>query len=79
VNIFGQPYKLRARIEIMDSFSGHADNSELIDYFKATTGNKKKVWLIHGEQTRSEIFREELQAIHDGDVEVGVLGKEIRF
>ena len=79
VNIFGQPYKLLAHVEIMDSFSGHADNSELIDYFKATTGTKKKVWLIHGEQSRSELLQEELKGIHDGDVEVGVLGKEITF
>jgi len=79
VNIFGQPYKLRAHVEIMDSFSGHADHSELVDYFKATTGPKKKVWLVHGEQSRSEVFCEALREIHDGDVEVGVLGKEVVF
>ena len=77
VNIFGQPYELRAHVEIMDSFSGHADNSELIDYFHKTTGPKKKVWLIHGEQSRSELLREELNNLHEGDVEVGVLGKEV--
>ncbi len=79
VRIFGDPYELKAKVEIMDSFSGHADHSELIDYFNATTGPKKKVWLVHGEKTRSDVFCEALREIHHGDIEVGVLGKEVRF
>ncbi len=79
VQIFGDTYKLNAHVEIMDSFSGHADHSELIDYFKAMTGPKKKVWLIHGEQSRSDVFCEALREVHDGEVEVGVLGKEVTF
>ena len=35
VKIFGKEYKLRAKVEIMDSFSGHADHSELMEYFAA--------------------------------------------
>ncbi len=79
VNIFGQPYPLRAHVEIMDSFSGHADHSELLDYFRATTGPKKHVWLVHGEQSRSEAFCEALREIHRGKVDIGVLGKTVSF
>lgn len=79
VNIFGMPYAVKAHVEIMDSFSGHADHSELIDYFKAIKGTKKKVWLIHGEQSRSECFRDALLEIHDGEVSVGVLGETVEF
>lgn len=78
VPIFGEMYALQAHVEIVDSFSGHADHSELIDYFNAMTGPKKKVWLVHGEQSRSEAFCEALREVHDGDVEVGVLGKEVQ-
>ena len=79
VKIFGQPHKLNAHVEIVDSLSGHADHSELIDYFKAITGSKEKVWLVHGEQSRSEIFCDALKEIHQGDIEVGELGKVIEF
>ncbi|MBT8038258.1 MAG: MBL fold metallo-hydrolase [Verrucomicrobiae bacterium] len=79
VKIFGDPYPLKAQVEIMDSFSGHADHSELIDYFNATTGPKKKVWLVHGEKSRSDVFCKALREIHHGDVEVGVIGKEVHF
>lgn len=79
VPIFGEMYPLRAHVEIVDSFSGHADHSELVDYFNAITGPKKKVWLVHGEQSRSDTFCEALREIHDGHIEVGVLGKEVSF
>ena len=79
VRIFGDPYELKANVEIVDSFSGHADHSELLDYFEATTGKKEKVWLVHGEQSRSEAFCEALREIHDGDVEVARLGEEVNI
>ncbi|MCB1094551.1 MAG: MBL fold metallo-hydrolase [Verrucomicrobiae bacterium] len=79
VPIFGESYKLNARVEILDSFSGHADHSELVDYFRATTGGKERVWLIHGEQGRSEALRDALREIHSAPVEVGVLGQAVEF
>jgi len=77
VRIFGEEYPLRAQVEIMDSFSGHADHSELVDYFKAITGPKKKVWLVHGEPTRSAALAEALGENHQGDVQVAELGTEV--
>lgn len=81
VKIFGKPYPLKAHVEIMDSFSGHADHSELIDYFNAMTGPKSKVWLVHGEQTRSETFCDALKENEgtNGEVSVGVLGETVEF
>jgi len=79
VKIFGKEYTLRAHVEIMDSFSGHADHSELLDYFNAIKGSKKKVWLVHGESSRSDALCEALREIHDGAVEVAVLGAEVEF
>ena len=36
-----------------DSLSGHADHSELLDWFSRTTGSRSRVWLVHGEPDRS--------------------------
>ena len=79
VRIFGETFKVKAAVEELDSFSGHADHSELLDYFGAMTGPRGKVWLVHGEQERSETFRTALQEVHDGDVSVGVLGETVEF
>ncbi len=79
VRIFGAEYPLKANVEIVDSFSGHADHSELIDYFQAITGSKKHVWLVHGEEARSNILCEALKDIHSGEINVAQLGEEVEF
>lgn len=52
VNIFGEPYEVRARVASIDAFSGHADKNELTHYVKALTGNIKKIAVIHGEESQ---------------------------
>ncbi len=79
VPIFGKKHKVAAKIEIIDSFSGHADHSELLDYFERTTGKKEKVWLVHGEVETSTALQSALRERHQGDVEIGVLGNEVKF
>jgi metallo-beta-lactamase family protein len=71
VNIFGESFEVKAKVEALDSFSGHADRSELLDYFQATRGGKKRVWLVHGEPEQSASLQEALTALHpEGSVEV---------
>ncbi len=79
VNIFGQPHELKAKVEIMDSFSGHADHSELMDYFHKMGGPKKKVWLVHGEPRRSQALCMALEEVHDGEVNIAQLGETVSF
>jgi metallo-beta-lactamase family protein len=79
VPILGGRYHVRAKIEQIDSFSGHADHSELVDYFGRTTGPKHRVWLVHGEPANAEALREALQARHGGVVEVAQPGAEVVF
>lgn len=75
VNIFGKPVRVRAHIEAIDSFSGHADHSELLDWFYKITGPKKHVWLVHGEPERANSLRAALANEHDGNIDVAVLGE----
>ncbi len=79
VPILGGRYKVRAKIESIDSFSGHADHSELLDYFDRTTGPKNRVWLVHGEPDKAEALRAALQPRHPNPVEVAVLGEVVEF
>lgn len=79
VRILGRDYPVKAQVEIMDSFSGHADHSELLDYYQAMGGAKYKTWLVHGECERSEKLREALENIHDGEIAVAKLGSEVHF
>ncbi|MFT3991257.1 MAG: MBL fold metallo-hydrolase [Luteolibacter sp.] len=79
VPILGGLYRVHAHIEAIDSFSGHADHSELLDYFDRTTGPKKKVWLVHGEPIPATALHDALAARHSGEVSVAELGAEVEF
>lgn len=63
VNIFGEPYTVRARIASVDAFSGHADKNELQRYVEALTGDIKKIAVIHGEESQCLAFAETLRGM----------------
>lgn len=78
VNILGEEYHVRAHIEILDSFSGHADHDEMLGWFERVTGPKKHVYLVHGEQERAEVLRDDIAAHHpEATVEVARLLQEV--
>ncbi len=79
VQILGNRCTVRAKIEIIDSISGHADHSELLDYFARMSGPKQRIWLVHGEPDRAESLRAALGSNHPGSIEVAVLGNEAEF
>jgi metallo-beta-lactamase family protein len=49
VNIFGEPVRVRAEVDSIDSLSGHADQNELLDWMAPVAPGLKKVFLVHGE------------------------------
>ncbi len=80
VNIFGEPNKVRANIEIMDSFSGHADRSELLNYFDSMTGPREKVWLVHGGPEQLEALEGALRERNGiGPIEIAKMGQTVEF
>jgi metallo-beta-lactamase family protein len=77
VNIFGEEFQVNAAIEAIDSFSGHADRSELLDYFNGTGGPKSRVWLVHGEPANSAALRDALPRDGSRTIEVAELGQTV--
>ena len=63
VNIFGEPHDVRARIESIDSYSGHADKHELRRYVEAMTGDLRKIAVVHGEESQALAFAETLRTL----------------
>jgi metallo-beta-lactamase family protein len=63
VNIFGDPYEVRAQVASLDAFSGHADKHELKRYVEGVTGDVKKIAVIHGEESQCLAFAEMLRAM----------------
>jgi metallo-beta-lactamase family protein len=64
VNIFGEPYIVRANIETIDAFSGHADKNELRAWAEQVTGPLRGIFVIHGEEEPALTFAETLRGLH---------------
>lgn len=70
VPILGDRFSVRADVQILDSFSGHADRSELLHYFDTMGGKKERVFLVHGELEQSHALCETLRERHSGQITV---------
>ncbi len=63
VKIFGETFSVRARVEVMDSFSAHADYTELIQFLKCQDPLQvKTLFLVHGEYENQLAFKHKLEA-----------------
>jgi metallo-beta-lactamase family protein len=56
VKIWGVERDLRARVEVLNAFSAHADRDDLLAYVEAC-GEVRRVFLIHGEPDQQEPLR----------------------
>lgn len=80
VKIFGEEYKVRAKIKILNAFSAHADKNELTEYFSNFDKNiLKKIFLVHGEEDMQNPFRDNLIKMGFKDVEVPARGDEVNI
>ena len=62
VSIFGEDHQVRAHLERIDAYSGHADYQELIRYLSCQKGNRrlKKIFIVHGEEGVRQAYAKHL-------------------
>lgn len=80
ISINGSKVAVRAKIEIVDAFSGHADNSELLDWLKGVKLSKGgKIFIVHSDPKRAELFEDNIQeAFPEAEVQKAVIGASIQ-
>lgn len=61
VRIFGEPFKVNAKVKILNGFSGHADRSELLEWAGHFTKRPQKTFLVHGELEAAEALAADLR------------------
>jgi metallo-beta-lactamase family protein len=63
VSIFGEQYRVRARIERAEGYSAHADREELLTWAGAiqAQGQLEQVFLVHGEEESCLALADALQ------------------
>ncbi|MFT7590326.1 MAG: metallo-beta-lactamase family protein [bacterium] len=76
VRIYGVQYKVNAEVKVLDSFSAHGDQQEMLDYLENLSRQKlKKVFLVHGDLKRQELFKSGLLENKFQAVEIPHLGQ----
>jgi metallo-beta-lactamase family protein len=77
VSIFGTIYPVKADVERIDSYSGHADYNELIGFLNCQDKSQvSKIFLVHGDFEAQQFFKEQLSANGFGEIEIPELGGE---
>jgi metallo-beta-lactamase family protein len=66
LQIFGEEVPLKARVEVIDGYSAHADRTEMISWLgevKDKSQNLGQIWLVHGEAPVQDEFKTTLTAL----------------
>ena len=80
VNIYGEPHKVRAQVETINAFSGHADHTELLDWAKGVSGSLGKIFVVHGEEQASMMFASDLRTLYPkSDIRVPVFHDSVEL
>ena len=70
VRIFGVERELNARVEVINSFSAHADREELIEFAERCGKQLKGIFIVHGDEEQSLALAGHLQAKGFSNVQV---------
>jgi metallo-beta-lactamase family protein len=55
VRIFGEPYRVRAEVEVMNAYSAHADEPALVEFVGELDPDRlRRIFLVHGDPERQE-------------------------
>lgn len=75
VKIFGEEIAVKAKIEYIEGFSGHADQEWLLNFIYSFTNPPKHVFLVHGEEEAQLELKEKIEATSETDVIIPYFGE----
>jgi metallo-beta-lactamase family protein len=65
VKIYGEEHILNCKVEVLTSFSAHADKNELVVYIgKFNKSELEEIFIVHGEQKQQECLKSNLENIN---------------
>ena len=61
VKIFGEEIAVNARIEYIEGYSGHADQTWLLNFVYSFTNPPKNIFLVHGEPEGQDVLKQKIE------------------
>ena len=74
VKIFGEEIAVNARIEYIEGYSGHADQTWLLNFVYSFTNPPKHIFLVHGEPEGQEVLKAKLEETSECEVTIPSFG-----
>ena len=79
LKLFGERKKVKAQIVVMNSFSAHADQLELLAFLKPHRERLKELFLVHGTEGRQRIFKDKIEKFGFEKVSIPNLGDTVEL
>lgn len=79
VRILGEQYPVRARVQVLNALSAHADQGELLAWIDHPSDRDKQIFIVHGDADQSEALAGRLKTVGALKAEVPELEKEYAF
>jgi metallo-beta-lactamase family protein len=67
IKMYGKFYEVKARIELINGLSAHADQQDLIRWLSEIKNKPERVFIIHGEHQAADVFRVKLHDVYGWD------------
>lgn len=75
IKLYGQYYKVKAKIENLEGLSAHADQNGLINWLSALKEKPEKIFIVHGEPQSADMLRVKIKDVYGWDCEIPVLNE----
>ncbi len=79
LRLFGEVKQVRAHIEILDSFSAHGDQKEMIDFLSNQRNDAKNIFLVHGELEVMKTYSKHLKNYGFSNIYLPALKEEVQI
>ena len=80
LKIFGELYQLKSEVAILNAFSAHAGQDELVSYVQTMNKAKlKNIFLVHGEVAQAQELTRRLSESGYGNISIPVKGDRAEF
>ena len=77
IKFFGEEKMVRAKVEIMDSFSAHGDQLEMYNFIKNQIPSAQKIYLVHGDEKVLPEWKQFLSEKGFSNIIVPSLGQDL--
>jgi metallo-beta-lactamase family protein len=77
VRIFGQQYRVKAKVSQINGLSAHADKNEMLDWMMKFKRPPKRIFLVHGEPQSEQAFSNFIKNKTGWQVAVPAYGDEV--